>query len=227
MPPRRLGSRASRASSASAGLRAQSASRSTTSSASRRLSPSPSSSRAPSSRRASPSAGTRKAALAPGDRDVEYSVLLPVYNERENLPLVVAMLDRAFSSLPSPAPRWEVVVVEDASPDGTLAVAHALQAAFGDDRVVVLSRPGKMGLGTAYVDGLRLARGQFVFIMDADMSHHVRAATSGPRRRPRQGSAATRVYSLTRPPKSPQPSPCLPAPQLAARIYSCLYREAA
>jgi dolichol-phosphate mannosyltransferase len=101
-------------------------------------------------------------------------VLLPVYNERENLPLMVAMLDRSFASM-SPAPSWEVVVVEDASPDGTLAVARALQACYGAAKVVVVARPGKLGLGTAYVDGLRVARGKFIFIMDADMSHHVRA----------------------------------------------------
>jgi dolichol-phosphate mannosyltransferase len=99
-----------------------------------------------------------------------YSVLLPCYNERENLPLMVAMLDDVFVKANL---SYEIVVVEDSSPDGTYEVALKLQSTFGSDKLTILKRPGKMGLGTAYIDGLKLCRGNFVILMDADLSHHV------------------------------------------------------
>lgn len=68
--------------------------------------------------------------------------------------------------------QYEVVIVEDNSPDGTLAVAIKLQKIYGEEHVIILSRPGKMGLGSAYIDGLKKCTGEFVFLMDADMSHH-------------------------------------------------------
>jgi dolichol-phosphate mannosyltransferase len=68
--------------------------------------------------------------------------------------------------------KYEVIIVEDNSPDGTLAVAKRLESIFGSEKIKILSRPGKMGLGSAYIDGLKLCSGQFVFLMDADMSHH-------------------------------------------------------
>lgn len=65
-----------------------------------------------------------------------------------------------------------MIIVDDNSPDNTLEAAQQLQAAYGADKIVIKSRPGKMGLGSAYIDGLQLVRGDFVFLMDADMSHH-------------------------------------------------------
>ena len=101
----------------------------------------------------------------------KYSVLLPTYNERENLPLVVALLARALGPAGAGV-DWEVVVIDDASPDGTQEVAEALRAAYGADKVLLRPRKGKLGLGSAYVHGLRHATGDFVVIMDADLSHH-------------------------------------------------------
>lgn len=94
-------------------------------------------------------------------------IVTPTFNERNNLPLFVrAVLDAA--------PGAHVLVVDDASPDGTGEVADAL--ARQDSRVRVLHRPGKMGLGTAYVEGflngLAAAEGySYFFEMDADLSH--------------------------------------------------------
>lgn len=92
-------------------------------------------------------------------------VITPTYNERDNLrPFVRAVL--------SALPEADVLVVDDASPDGTGAVADAL--AVEDPRVRVLHRPGKRGLGTAYIEGFHhaLAGGYDVaFEMDADLSH--------------------------------------------------------
>ncbi|KAH7488041.1 dolichol-P-mannose synthesis [Phytophthora ramorum] len=99
----------------------------------------------------------------------KYSVLLPTYNERENLPLVVWLLDQTFTDNKL---KYEIVIVEDNSPDGTLQVARELQQIYGKDKIVILPREGKLGLGSAYRDGLKLATGDFVFLMDADLSHH-------------------------------------------------------
>jgi len=93
-------------------------------------------------------------------------VVIPTYNERENL---VPLMKQIFAEgLP-----LEVLIVDDHSPDGTGAVADELAAA--DPRVHVMHRPGKMGLGSAYVAGFRYALERdydAVFEMDADFSHN-------------------------------------------------------
>lgn len=62
--------------------------------------------------------------------------------------------------------------MEDNSPDGTRQVAEDLQKILSKDIIKILARPGKMGLGSAYIDGLKQCRGDFIILMDADMSHH-------------------------------------------------------
>lgn len=102
---------------------------------------------------------------------VKYSVILPTYNERENLPILVWLLARTFTQN---GLHWEVVIVDDNSPDGTQEVAKQLSQLYGDS-IVLRPRAGKLGLGTAYVHGLQSASGDFVIIMDADFSHHPEA----------------------------------------------------
>jgi dolichol-phosphate mannosyltransferase len=92
-------------------------------------------------------------------------VIVPTYCESENLP-------RLIPSVLSSDPRLEVLVVDDGSPDGTGEIADRIAAA--EPRVHVLHRAGKLGLGTAYLEGFRwgLARGyDALFEMDADFSH--------------------------------------------------------
>jgi dolichol-phosphate mannosyltransferase len=92
-------------------------------------------------------------------------VIVPTYNERENVtPLVRALL--ALDSV-------QVLVVDDASPDGTADAASAIASTSGG-RVAVLRRPGPRGLGRSYVDGMRAALGSdatHICQMDCDFSH--------------------------------------------------------
>uniref|UniRef100_A0A674P238 Dolichol-phosphate mannosyltransferase subunit 1 n=1 Tax=Takifugu rubripes TaxID=31033 RepID=A0A674P238_TAKRU len=99
----------------------------------------------------------------------KYTVLLPTYNERENLPLIVWLLVKYFNKS---GYDYEIIVIDDASPDGTLDVAKQLQEIYGKDKVVLRPRASKLGLGTAYLHGIKQATGNFIFIMDADLSHH-------------------------------------------------------
>src|SRR5262249_35900836 len=92
-------------------------------------------------------------------------VIVPTYNEKENLPQIVRAVHQHL-------PHADLLIVDDNSPDGTGAVADGIAAQ--DRQVHVLHRPGKQGLGTAYIAGFRwaLARDyQFIFEMDCDFSH--------------------------------------------------------
>lgn len=64
-------------------------------------------------------------------------------------------------------------MIDDGSPDGTLDMAKQLQRVYGDDKIVLKPREKKLGLGTAYMHGIKYATGNFIVIMDADLSHHV------------------------------------------------------
>jgi dolichol-phosphate mannosyltransferase len=91
-------------------------------------------------------------------------VIIPTYNERDNLPVVVERL--------LAMPSLQLLVVDDASPDGTGAVADRLAASTS--RVTVLHRRGARGLGRSYVDGMKHAlatTATHICQMDADLSH--------------------------------------------------------
>ncbi|KAJ4127108.1 dolichol-P-mannose synthesis [Fusarium equiseti] len=98
----------------------------------------------------------------------KYSVILPTYNERKNLPIITWLLNRTFTENNL---DWELIIVDDGSPDGTQEVAQQLVKAYSP-HVLLKPRAGKLGLGTAYVHGLKFVTGNFVIIMDADFSHH-------------------------------------------------------
>ncbi|MBC6698208.1 polyprenol monophosphomannose synthase [Hymenobacter puniceus] len=94
-------------------------------------------------------------------------VLIPTYNERENAELIL----RKVFSLPK---EFDVLIIDDGSPDGTAAIVRELMLEF-PNRLFLEERSGKLGLGTAYIHGFRwaLERGyQYVFEMDADFSHN-------------------------------------------------------
>ncbi len=92
-------------------------------------------------------------------------VVVPTYNEADNLPLLVERI--------MDLEGFYLLVVDDNSPDGTGRLAEQLRYSY-PGRLLVLHRPGKLGLGTAYLEGFRVAlslRHSNVFQMDADFSH--------------------------------------------------------
>ncbi|XP_016138657.1 dolichol-phosphate mannosyltransferase subunit 1 isoform X2 [Sinocyclocheilus grahami] len=68
--------------------------------------------------------------------------------------------------------NYEIIVIDDGSPDGTLQIAEQLQKIYGADKILLRPRAKKLGLGTAYIHGIKHASGNFIIIMDADLSHH-------------------------------------------------------
>jgi len=94
-------------------------------------------------------------------------VIIPTYNEKENIAKILG----AIYSLPV---AFDVLVVDDGSPDGTGGIVKALQDEHAG-RLHLMERPGKLGLGTAYISGFQwaLSRGyDYIFEMDADFSHN-------------------------------------------------------
>lgn len=98
---------------------------------------------------------------------MEKLVIIPTYNEKEN---IEAILQAVYDLQQD----FHVLVIDDGSPDGTAAIVKDLQSRF-DNTVFLEERPGKQGLGTAYIYGFKWAtsRGyRFIFEMDADFSHN-------------------------------------------------------
>lgn len=94
-------------------------------------------------------------------------VVIPTYNEREN---IVRMIDKVMSLRPS----YDLLVVDDGSPDGTAQLVREAQTTYGE-RLHLIERSGKLGLGTAYIAGFRYALAEGydrVFEMDCDFSHN-------------------------------------------------------
>lgn len=94
----------------------------------------------------------------------DISIIVPCYNEVGNVGPLVAALERALDGR-----RWEVIFVDDNSPDGTTAAVHALARA--DSRVRGLCRIGRRGLSSAVIEGALSSSAQIVAVMDGDMQH--------------------------------------------------------
>lgn len=94
-------------------------------------------------------------------------VIIPTYNEIENISNIIT----AVISLPQ---RFDILIVDDASPDGTANAVREMQQKY-NNRISLISREGKLGLGTAYITGFKWALKQgydYIFEMDADFSHN-------------------------------------------------------
>jgi dolichol-phosphate mannosyltransferase len=95
---------------------------------------------------------------------VSLSVIVPCYNERDNISPMVAALDKALAEV-----AWEVVFVDDNSPDGTANAAREI--ARHDPRVRVIRRVGRRGLSSAVIEGALSSSADYVAVIDGDMQH--------------------------------------------------------
>lgn len=95
-------------------------------------------------------------------------VIIPTYNEKENIENII----RAVFALPK---SFHILIIDDGSPDGTASIVRGLMQEEFADRLFMVERQGKLGLGTAYICGFKWALEHgydFVFEMDADFSHN-------------------------------------------------------
>ncbi len=97
--------------------------------------------------------------------DLDVSVIIPTYNERGNLLELISRIDKAFKNA---GIKYEVIIVDDNSPDGTADLAMELSKSYP---IKVIKRPGKLGLSSAVLDGLKVAKADIVAVMDADLQH--------------------------------------------------------
>lgn len=95
---------------------------------------------------------------------LDLAVVLPTFNERENIPLVVAQLTEVLDGL-----AWEAIFVDDDSPDGTADVVTAI--ARRDARIRLIHRIGRRGLSSACIEGMMSTSASVVAVMDADLQH--------------------------------------------------------
>jgi dolichol-phosphate mannosyltransferase len=98
-------------------------------------------------------------------KDSLVSVIIPTYNEKENVGILVPQI---MDALEKNGLRGEIIIVDDNSPDGTGEAAEKMKGSFA---LKVVHRSGKLGLSSAVLEGLKVADGQVIGVMDADLSH--------------------------------------------------------
>ncbi len=107
----------------------------------------------------------RSGKTVPGHaRPLDLAVVVPVFNERDNVPRLVAALDRALAGR-----AWEAIFVDDDSPDGTADAVRAI--ARVDPRIHVVQRIGRRGLSTACIEGMCATAAPLVAVIDGDLQH--------------------------------------------------------
>ena len=113
----------------------------------------------------SPSAQPLRADASAAVRSApELTIVVPTFNEKANIPLLVERLAQLLTSC-----DWEVIFVDDNSPDGTAAAARAIGA--NDSRVRCIRRIGRRGLAGACLEGMLASQARYVAVMDADLQH--------------------------------------------------------
>jgi dolichol-phosphate mannosyltransferase len=95
---------------------------------------------------------------------IDISVIVPTFNEKENVTELVRRLHQTLASL-----QWEVIFVDDDSPDGTANVVRDI--AQHDSRVRCIQRIGRRGLSSACVKGMMASIAPYLAVMDADLQH--------------------------------------------------------
>jgi dolichol-phosphate mannosyltransferase len=127
--------------------------------------PGPSMARGPA---AAPSMETRPALVTRIDAapvaPLEVAVVVPTFNERENVRELIARVDHALGGI-----SWELIFVDDDSPDGTSAEIKAIAAS--DSRVRCIKRIGRRGLSSACIEGMLASAAPVFVVMDADLQH--------------------------------------------------------
>lgn len=98
-----------------------------------------------------------------------YSIIIPTYNEKDNVPFLIYMV---INEMKRNNLQFEILLVDDNSQDNTAEVYKRLQEIFKEEKLLLLKRDKKLGLGSAYKDALKYVSGNFIIIMDADLSHH-------------------------------------------------------
>jgi dolichol-phosphate mannosyltransferase len=95
---------------------------------------------------------------------VEISIVVPTYNELENIENLLLSVSKKLEGY-----DYEIIVVDDNSPDGTARIVQ--EYAAEDDRIKLLVRSGKLGLGSAILEGFGMSKGNYFLMVDADLSH--------------------------------------------------------
>lgn len=95
---------------------------------------------------------------------IDLTIVVPTFNERDNIRELVTRLDSALADA-----RWEVIFVDDDSPDGTADIVREI--ARSDLRVRCLQRIGRRGLSSAVIEGMMASAAPFIAVMDGDLQH--------------------------------------------------------
>jgi dolichol-phosphate mannosyltransferase len=111
-----------------------------------------------------PASGGNAIDCAPAGHTPELAVIVPTLNERENIPLLLARLERTLADV-----RWEAVFVDDDSRDGTAELLQALAQTRRNVRYLI--RVGRRGLASACIEGMLATAAPILAIMDADLQH--------------------------------------------------------
>ena len=109
-------------------------------------------------------AETAPAEVRPSAVSAELTIVVPTFNERDNVELLIARLDAALRGI-----VWEVLYVDDDSPDGTAAKVR--EFAQTDPRIRCLQRIGRRGLSTAVIEGMLASSAPYLAVIDADLQH--------------------------------------------------------
>jgi dolichol-phosphate mannosyltransferase len=100
-------------------------------------------------------------------RRIDLAVIIPTFKERENVPIIIAALDRALAGI-----EWEAIFVDDHSPDGTAELIREI--ALENLRVRIIERIGRRGLSSACIEGMLATAAPYLAVIDADMQHDER-----------------------------------------------------
>jgi dolichol-phosphate mannosyltransferase len=98
------------------------------------------------------------------NQNLSIAVILPTFNERENIPALIDRLSKALGGL-----DWELIFVDDDSPDGTADVVRSYASL--DRRIRLIQRVGRRGLSTACIEGIMATSANYVAVIDADLQH--------------------------------------------------------